>query len=196
MVKKITKVRIISEFIRDYNKKYYLNEFSALLKKPHQTIKPYVEELVKEKILIKNTRKNIVEYSLNFKNKQVYDYIVIAEKERVMEKLKEETILKILYEKLSLYFLNNTFIIFGSSVNKIEKGSDIDLLIIGQENLNNLINEFQNIYNKKVHKIQVKDLNKLNLSLIKEIYKKHLILNNTEYVVRFFGKQHEQNKLV
>ena len=196
MVKKITKVRIISEFIRDYDKKYYLNEFSALLKKPHQTIKPYVEELVKEKILIKNIRKNIVEYSLNFKNKQVYDYIVIAEKERVMEKLKEETILKILYEKLSLYFLNNTFIIFGSSVNKIEKGSDIDLLIIGQENLNNLINEFQNIYNKKVHKIQVKDLNKLNLSLIKEVYKKHFILNNTEYVVRFFGKQYEQNKLV
>jgi len=196
MVKKITKVKIIAQYASDYSKKYYLRELGSLLKKPHQTIKPYVEELVKEGSLTKNKRKNIVEYSLNFKSKQIFDYIVIAEKERLIEKLKEEPVLKVLYEKLSLHFSDSTFVIFGSSVNKIERGSDIDLLIVGKTNISKIINEFQEIYNKKVHKVQIKDLEKLTPTLTKEIYKKHLIFNNTEQIVRFFGEQHEQNKLV
>ena len=196
MVKKITKVKIIAQYASDYSKKYYLRELGSLLKKPHQTIKPYVEELVKEGSLTKNKRKNIVEYSLNFKSKQIFDYIVIAEKERLIEKLKEEPVLKVLYEKLSLHFSDSTFVIFGSSVNKIERGSDIDLLIVGKTNISKIINEFQEIYNKKVHKVQIKDLEKLTPALTKEIYKKHLIFNNTEQIVRFFGEQHEQNKLV
>ena len=35
------------------DKKYYLRELASLLKKPHQTIKPYMEQLVKENILTK-----------------------------------------------------------------------------------------------------------------------------------------------
>jgi len=196
MVKKITKAKIIAQYASDYGKKYYLRELAVLLKKPHQTIKPYMEELVKEVILTKDKRKNIVEYGLNFRNKRVYDYLVIAEKERLIEKLEEETLLKMLYEKLSSYFSDNAFLIFGSSIKKIEKESDIDLLIVGKVNANKAIYDFQEIYNKKIHKVQINDFNKLTSTLIKEIYKKHLILNNTEKVVRFFGGQYEQNKLV
>ena len=196
MVRKITKTKIIAQYTNDYDRKYYLRELGALLKKPHQTIKPYIKELVKERVLNREARKKITEYGLNFKNKGVYDYLVIAEKEILMEKIEEETLLKILYERLSIYFTNNAFIIFGSSVNKIEKGPDIDLLIVGRINVNKVINEFQEVYNKKIHKIQISNFNKLSSTLIKEIYKKHLILNNTEQVVRFFGEQHEQNKLV
>ncbi|MBI2452111.1 hypothetical protein HYV50_03475 [Candidatus Pacearchaeota archaeon] len=196
MVKKITKVKIIAQYVSDYGRKYYLREIGSLLKKPHQTIKPYIEGLVKEGILTKDKRKNIVEYCLNFKHKGVYDYLVIAEKEKLIERIEEETLLKVIYEKLSLYFVNNTFIIFGSSVNKIEKGSDIDLLIAGRANINKVIHEFQEIYNKNIHRVQISNFNKLTHTLIKEIYKKHLILNNTEQIVRFFGEQHEQNKLV
>ena len=196
MVKKITKPKVIAQYLNDYGRKYYLRELGFLLKKPHQTIKPYIEELVKEGILKKDKRKNIVEYGLNFKNKGVYDYLVIAEKEKLIEKLEEEVLLKILYEKLSPYFVDNTFVIFGSSVKKIEKGSDIDLLIVGMVNINKEINGFQEAYNKKIHKIQVNKIDDLMITLIKEIYKKHLILNNTEQIMRFFGEQHEQNKLV
>lgn len=196
MVKKITKVKIIAQYVTDYSKKCYLRELAALLNKPHQTIKPYIEDLVKEGVFIKDKRKKIIEYGLNFKHKGIYDYLVIAEKERLMEKLEEETLLKILHEKLSPYFGNNDFVIFGSSVNKLEKESDIDLLMIGKINITNLLNEFQEVYNKKIHKVQTTNLNKLSPTLIKEIYKKHLILNNTERIVRFFVKQYEQNKLV
>lgn len=196
MVKKITKTIIIALFTSDYGRKYYLREFGVLLKKPHQTIKPYVEELVKERILIKNIRKNIIEYDLNFKSKQVYDYLVIAEKHRLIERLEEDTLLKVLYEKLSSFFIDNSFLIFGSSVEKLEKGSDIDLLVIGKLNIDKEIKQFENIYNKKIHRIQIDSLNKLTDTFIKEIYNKHLILNNTEKIVRFLGSLYEQNKLV
>jgi predicted nucleotidyltransferase len=196
MVKKITKAKIIAQYISNYDRKYYLRELASLLKKPHQTIKPYVEELVKEGILTKDARKNIVEYGLNFKHKGVYDYLVIAEKEKLIEKTEDETILKILYEKLSPYFADNIFLIFGSSVNKIEKRSDIDLLVIVRTNINKIAHEFEEVYNKKIHKIQIAELKRLTPALTKEIYKKHLILSNTEQIVRFFGEQHEQNKLL
>ena len=58
------------------------------------------------------------------------------------------------------------------------------------------IKEFENTYNKKIHKIQVDNQNELDSAFIKELYKKHLILNNTERIIRFFGGLHEQNKLV
>ena len=70
------------------------------------------------------------------------------------------------------------------------------MLVIGKSNIKKTINEFEEIYNKKIHKIQVNVLSKLNNTLIKEIYKKHLIFNNTEQVVRFFGELYEKNKLV
>jgi len=194
MVRKFTS--IIGLFLNDYGRKYYLGEMASLLKKPHQTIKPYAEELVKEGIVLKVERKNIVEYSLKFKDKRVYEYIIIAEKEKLLEKLKKEAILGVLYEKLSYFFDENIFVIFGSASEEVKKGSDIDLLIIGKKNVNKEIKQFEEVYNKKIHKVQVNDASELTLTLVKELYKKHLILNNTEKLVRFFGGLHEQNKLV
>lgn len=196
MVKKITKAEIIKHYLNNYNKKYYLRELSSLLKRPHQTIKPYVSKLVKEEILIENRRKNIVEYSLNFKNKRTYDYLTIAEKEKLIERLEEDKILNILFEKLSGFFEKNTFVIFGSAVDQTKEANDIDLLVIGRQNISKEIKNFEQIYNKKIHKVQIRDIEKLTSPLIKEIYKKHLILNNTEYIIRFFGGLYEKNKLV
>lgn len=196
MVKKITKIEVIKYYLNNYNKKYYLRELSSLLKRPHQTIKPYVNKLVKEEILIEDRRKNIVEYGLNFKNKRIYDYLTIAEKEKLIERLKEDRILNILFEKLSGFFEKNTFVIFGSAVDQTKEANDIDLLVIGRQNISKEIKNFEQIYNKKIHKVQIRNIEKLTSSLIKEIYKKHLILNNTEYIIRFFGGLYEKNKLV
>jgi len=196
MVKKITKVGVVAKYLNDYGKKYYLRELSSLFKKSHQSIKPYLESLVKEGVLTKNERKNITEYGLNFKDRKVYDYLIIAEKEKLMERLEEDVYLRVLFEKLSTFFRKNTFVIFGSSVDKVREESDIDLLAVGKQNLSKTLEDFEQIYNKKVHKVQITNLEKLTLTLIKEIYKKHIIFNDTEQVVRFFGDLHEQNKLV
>ncbi len=196
MVRKITNTEIIGLFLTDYSKRYYLREMADLLKKPHQTIKPYLWSLVKESILLKNERKNITEYSLNFNNTRIYDYLTIAEKDKFFRKINEDTLIRILFEKFAVFFRSNTFIIFGSAVNKIQPNSDIDLLVVGKQKITKYIDDFESIYNKKIHKIQINKLNDLTLTLAKEIYKKHLILNNTEEVIRFFGELYEKNKLV
>ena len=196
MVKKITKYKIVELFLNDYSKSYYLRELALILNKPHQTIKPYVEGLVKAGILIKNKRRNISEYSLNNKNKKINEYLFISEKEKLIEKLEEETLLNLLYERLSIYFQKNSFIIFGSASIKVKKDSDIDLLVVGKEDISKTIKDFQEVYNKKIHKIQIVKLDELNPSLIIEIYKKHLILNNTEKILEFFRGLYEKNKLV
>jgi predicted nucleotidyltransferase len=196
MVEKFTMNKIIEQYLNDYSKMYYLRELASLLNRPHQTVKPYVDNLVKEGILIKIQRKNITDYGLNFGNGKIYDFLVIAEKEKLISKLKEDIILETLFEKLSPYFANNIFIVFGSSAKKMRKGSDIDLLIVGKSNINNLITNFEDVYNKKIHKIQIVDLDELNKTLISEIFKKHIIFNDTERIVRFFGGLYEKNRLV
>ena len=196
MVKKITIYKIIQLFTNDYRRKLYLREISRLLGKPHQSLKIYLNELESKKILIKNKRKNISEYFLNLKNKLIKDYIVISEKEKTIEVIEKNILLKSLYEKLWSYFPENTFVIFGSSVNKINKKSDIDLLVIGRSKVNRVLNEFEEIYNKKIHKVQITSLNKLSPAFTKELFSKHIILNNTEEVINFFYKKNEENILV
>ena len=196
MVKKVTKSRILLLYTSNYDRKYYLRELASLLDKSHQTIKPYVESLAKDGILTKNERKNVIEYGLNFKDERVYDYLVISEKERLMERLGTDAYLKALFEKLSLFFGKNTFVIFGSAVDRIKKGSDIDLLVIGRQDVSRALTEFEDIYNREIHKVQVARLGELSKTLVREVYKKHLVINSTEQVVRFFGGLHEQNQLV
>lgn len=188
MAIKITKWKILELYLNNYNQKYYLRELAALLKKPHQSLTPHLNELVKENILIKEKRKAITEFSLNRKNPQLINYLVMAEKERLIEKLKDP-LFKILYEKLYPSFTQNTFIIFGSSTKSLREAGDIDLLSIGKFNIKKIIRDFQEIYNKKIHLIQTKSIKEIGNPLLKEVIKKHLILNNTEYVINYFNEK-------
>jgi predicted nucleotidyltransferase len=187
MVKKITETRIIELFLKDYSRKIYLREAAKELKKPHQSIKPYIQNLIKKRIIIETKHGNTIEYSLNFKNKSIYDYLVISEKERTQKYIEENPLIKEIYMKLSYFFEKNIFIIFGSSTEKIKKSEDIDLLIIGKNDVKKEIKELEEIYSKKIHLIQTNKIKDLNMVFIKEIYKKHIIFNNTEEVIRYFG---------
>jgi len=195
MVKKITKMIIITQYLNDYGKTYNLSEISSLLKKPHQSVKPYVEQLIREHVLVKNKRKRMLDYKLNLRENKAYDYLVIAEKEKLLERLEDDTLLKVLFDRTAPSFSKCTFVIFGSFA-KGFNAEDIDLLVIGKNNIKNIVENFEETYNKKIHLIQVKNIDELNIALAREIYKKHLILNNTETVVRWFGELYEKNKLV
>jgi predicted nucleotidyltransferase len=194
MVKKITESEIVGLYCNGYGGTYYLREIATLLGKPHQTVKPYLESLVQKKILETHKRKNIVDYRLKRSNPKSFDMIVIAEKEKMMHKLEADSLLDALYEKVASYFKKNTFIIFGSAVDNAKKASDIDILIIGKKPPT--LKEFEEVYNKKVHLVCVTSLSKLNTALSLEIYHKHIIYNNTEFVVNHFRELHEKNKLV
>lgn len=196
MVKNITKISIIRLYLNDYGRKYYLREAASLLGKPHQTIKPYIEQLAKEGMLVKTRRKNLVEYALNSRNSRMRDYLVIAEKERIIERIGRDTLLRTLHDRLYPFFDRLTFIIFGSASAGSSKASDIDLLVLGKKDISPVLEEFEDIYGKKIHKIQADSMEKLTPELVIEIYKKHLIFNNTENILKFFWGEHEKNRLV
>ena len=99
----------------------------------------------------------------------------------------QDVLIRVLFEKLSDFFAKSTLIIFGSAVEKLHKGSDIDLLMVGNEDISGLKKDFEDIYNKKIHLIQVKSMNCMTDALFHEIRNRHMILNNTETIVRIFG---------
>jgi predicted nucleotidyltransferase len=196
MVKKITPYKILIKFLNNYERKYYLRELADLFKTSHQAIKPHIEYLVSVNILFKEKRRNLVEYSLNFKNYQIYSYLSIAEYENLIQVLKKEILLKTLFEKVCPFFEKNKFVIFGSSVLNMKDSNDIDLLVVGNSNLDNVVEEFEQVYNKKIHLIQISSLHKISKVLLKEIYKNHIILNNPEEFILHFENIYGKNKLV
>lgn len=195
MVKKITNKEIIKLYLNDYSRMMYLREIAEALNKPHQSIKPYVENLRKKNVLAEIKRKNLTEYKLNWGNHLLPNYIVMAEVEKTIEFVNEHTIIRILVEKIQHYFRDGTFIIFGSSALNPKKSNDIDLLLIGEIQKMPEIKEFESIYSKKIHLIQVKKISDLSQALLIEIYKNHIMLNNTEKVIGFFVEQYRKNRL-
>ena len=92
-------------------------------------------------------------------------------------------------------FTKTTFIIFGSFAQGTQ-AQDIDLLVLGKEIPTQTLKEFEETYQKKIHKIHGKELSLLPASFLQEIYQKHLILNNTETILRFFGEHYGKNRVV
>ena len=188
MVRKFTKTKILQIYLNDYDKAHYLEEIAQAMGTSHQTIKPYVEELVKENILEKKQRKKITDYVLNRDNPATYTNIAIAEQERTMEAIKKDRMLKTLYEKTAKHFDNATIIIFGSATENTEKANDIDILCVGDAKIEKTLQDFKEIYTKKTHLIKIISWKEISDTLIKEIKKKHIIFNNTEEAVRQFKK--------
>ena len=173
-------------YLDDLHKRVSLSEFEKKFKKPHQTIKSHLQELVDAKILLCEKKERFLFFSLNLQNPLTKEFLVMCEKERLFLFL-QKTLFKRLYEFLSEFLNNNKVLIFGSSV-KNDKFSDIDLLIISKdEKIKKRINEFSKTYNVKIHCIQteVKDVTE---SFKIELKKNHICLNNHEFFVEVLYK--------
>jgi len=175
MVNKLTKYYFLRPFLNNPNNLLILTDFESQLGVPHQTIKHYIEELVKENILIKTEKQRSHIYQLNLKNPMILEYIATSEREKTSELLEKNALLKRLYETTSRYFNSHSFIVFGSYAENL-KGNDIDLLAIGTEiaSLRSDLNRFSKTY-KKVHLVVTKSVTK---TLEREIIAKHITLNN------------------
>ena len=191
MVEKITKWYVLLPYLNNYERHLLLRDFEEELKKSHQTLKKYIETLIKDKILIEVKRKKISTYSLNLENQLTYDYVSIGEKIKLKLSLEKSSILKRLYEILNSSFKISNFLVFGSFAKNLA-GNDIDLLVIGKEdkNLQIAIKKFSNAYGIKIHKMQITQIKEINDAMAKEIYNKHIILNNSDFFVKFFGEKY------
>lgn len=196
MVNKFTKWKVLSPFLNDYRRSMILSDFERELDKPHQTLKKYIEDLVEDGIFREEKRKKHSTYRLNLENPYIFDYLSVSEKLRTGEFLGENLLIKRLYEKVHPFFLEASFLIFGSyAVGR--GGNDIDLLILGEldRRLKEVLKEFGKTY-KDVHKVHVERKEDLDRSFVKELLKKHVIFNDSDRFVRIFGDIYGETGLV
>lgn len=183
MVKNITVLFVLEPFLEEPNEAKHLAEISRELNQPHPTLRIYLNELEKKGILKKTIKGRQTNYKLNFSNSVLIDYLVIVEKNKLIEKIENNLILKEIHNFIQKKYFDNNPIIFGSTVNENKKNNDIDILITGKIEKKEFIN-LSNKLNKKIHIIntELKDVSK---ALKEEIIKKHIIINNTEKVLRW-----------
>lgn len=167
-------------FLEDISKSVSLSEFARHFKKPHQTIKTHLKNLVDEKILIMDKRERFLFYRLNTDNPLTYEYIIMCEKERMIIFLKNELFNR-LY--LALVPFNSPMLVFGSAVVDSKYG-DIDLLVLSKNDaIRNVVKRFSLTYSVKIHLLLTSEKD-LTRTFIKELQKKHIILNGHEYFVK------------
>lgn len=193
MVDKITdyKLRILSLYRCDYSSYYHVRELAKLIKKSHVTLLPHLRALEKDKILTsKKAGKNKV-YSLNFDNILTKDYMILAEKFASITFLEKSFMIKKIHAETISLNIQNAFVLFGSYAKGSEtKESDIDLFFLGEikEDIINKIKVIGKIYNKTINvkKSSFESFEKglrTKDTLVKEIIKDHIILQNSEMFI-------------
>ncbi len=181
-------------YLDNLDKHVNLNEFEKHFKRPHQTIKRYLDNLVKNKILLEEKKARFRFYTLNKENQLIFEYISICEKQRLF-RLLEKPLLRRLYDFLTPHLANNKILVFGSSLTK-KSFSDIDLLILSDDaEILETLDKFQKTYSVEIHAIQTSSEN-LGQAFIKEIIQNHVILNRHDYFVKLLYKNDIQNSLV
>jgi len=169
-------------FLEDINKAISLSEFERYFKKPHQTIRIHLQNLVDAKILIEDKRERFIFYKINLNNPLTYEYISICEKQRLFDFLEKE-IFNRLYLEMSNYFNHAKILLFGSVVNNKDY-ADIDMLIIADnKEISKTLKKFELTYFVKIHSVITSEKN-LTRTFVKELQKKHIIFNSHEYFVR------------
>jgi len=184
MVNKLT-VDVLEPFLTKPNEKLHLAQISRETKTPHPTARLWLNELEKEGILRKDFQGRLTLYSLNLDSPLLIDYLTIAEKKKLIRKCKESLILKEINRELKEALGPKTLgLIFGSAAEKIEDAKDVDLLIIGKQELK-IVKQIERKINKQLHIISVYSTNQLTKTFKEEIIKKHLLIQGSEEILKW-----------
>ncbi len=185
MVKKGTIWADLEPFINS-REFLHLADLSRKLKKPHPTLRKHLLFFEKQGILTKEIKGRLTLYKLNFSNPLIIDYISLAEKEKLLEKCKNNLVLKELVDFLHKTLdEENKALIFGSSTENIKNANDIDLIITGKIKFKEKIKDFEKKFGLEIHLINVENLKGINEALKKEIIKKHLIVQGSEEIIKW-----------
>ena len=181
MVKLLT--NCIIPFLSRPTENIHQAELSKLTKTQHTTLRLWLNQLVSEGILQKDSKGRLTLYSLNFQNPSTFQYILLAEKSNLINKCENSLLLK----ELTNYLVQNIdgdMLIFGSAVESIKDANDIDLIIIGKYNPEK-IEIISSKINKEIHIINIMTITEISETLKKEIIKKHLLIKNSEKLLRW-----------
>lgn len=187
MVKKVTNANYLVIQPLLYGEEWkHLAELSRAVGMPHVTARLYLAKLEEEGIVIKSKKGRLTLYKLNYANPLILDSIVLVEKEKLLQKCKHSLLLKEIVGFLHTLG-SKEIIIFGSAVEDIKNARDIDLILTGNMKKKTLL-EAEKKIGIKFHLIRVNSLDNITFALKEEIKKKHLIISNTEGVVKWMLK--------
>ena len=185
MVRKLTMLSVLEPLLTKPKDNLHLAELSKALGEPHPTLRQHLNFLEQNGALRKETKGGLTIYSLNLSNRNIIDYVVIAEKNHVIKRCGQEPLLKELVGFLrTLLEEDNKALIFGSAAESLKNANDVDILITGKFDGQKL-NEFAERFNLKTHLINVKTLSRVSEALRLEIVKKHLIISGSEEIMRW-----------
>jgi len=185
MVKKITIQKALEPFLSRLKQELHLAEISRIIDEPHPTVRQWLNSLHKKGVLLKESKGRLTLYKLDLNNYSILNYLVIAEKDKLIRKCEKSLLLKELANSLIENLEEGSMcLIFGSASEDFDKAGDIDLLIIGKTD-ETKIKKISSRLNKELHIINVPKLAKISNALKEEIIKKHLIIQGSESVLRW-----------
>lgn len=142
---------------------FQLREISRKINLAPKSVKLYLEELEKEKLIIKKEHR-IHKYPVYYANRDD-DYFKFLKRLDMVKSIKESGLLDYLYEKC----MPDAIILFGSaSKGEDVKGSDIDLYLQCEEKKLDL-SKYEKELKRKIHLFFEKNFNKLSEELKKNI---------------------------
>jgi DNA-binding transcriptional ArsR family regulator len=184
MVKKVT-VSALEPFLVKPWEKMHLADISRSINEPHPTVRLWLKELEKKGITRKEHKGRLTLHCLNLESPLIVDYLVMAEKYKLIKKCEKWPVLGELVS-FTHHNLNqgSKILIFGSAAMSFDSANDIDIFLVGKDNPNVLKKSAQKL-GKEAHIIKVKSLNKVSKALKAEIIKKHLLVHGSEDFMRW-----------
>ena len=185
MVKNLTIVQALKPFLGKPKESLHLSAISRELHEPHPTVRQWLRLLEEKGIVKKAYKGRMTLYQLNFEQPNIIDYLLITEKERVIEICDKELVLGELISILRNYTeVETKVLIFGSAVENFRAANDIDALVVGPISMENIRKKLEKI-NKEIHMIAVKSFEKVSETLKAEIIKKHILIKGSEEILRW-----------
>ena len=190
--KRNKELEILTLYLGEYKKQFYLREISRLINIPLKTTQNLTNHLEKEKIIKSAVSGKNKYFRLNIDNVKTKLYILQSEIHKSILFIEKYQVFKTFLKEIKT---NVILIVFGSFAKfKPEKDSDLDILTVSKERLNLP----SHLLPYKIHQINMSEDDFLKAieqkeTLIKEIEKNHIILNNhSNYVNIMWGYYEKQ----
>lgn len=187
------KPMVLEAYIGDYGKGLHVREIAKKLKLSPSAISYMTKRLEREGILRHMTEGRNKKYFINFGNPAANGMLAAAEIAKRAEVMEKQFIIKKLAGEVS--FRSSVALLFGSfAKGTADKGSDIDIMIIGKNNaLEDGLEKFGKLYKKQVQVMSLSEGNFMRRGeLVNEIMKNHIVLSNAEgFVDIVWGMEHE-----
>ena len=182
---------ILKQFLGDFNRQIYGRDLIEKVKLSQKNIAMTLNELEKNNVLTSQKAGNMKYFSLNKENPLIDSYLMLAEIDSSIEFLRNNPKINHI---ISTIIKNQIIVVFGSYAKGLQKkGSDLDLLIIGNYDKKK-IREIRENYGIKISIKNtskegfIKSMKEKNM-LMNEILNDHIILSGYEEFVLEVIKQ-------